>query len=125
MPTVLVVDDEPIVRNLVRMALASAGYNVLDAKCATEALSLCQSIGRNEIDLLIVDHDLKPDKGRLVAENLARLCSGVKVLVTSGWSYQAVHDEGGLLEGSSFLQKPFSAQQLVSAVENILFPSTQ
>ena len=125
MPIVLIVDDEPIVRNLVRLALARAGYNVLDAKGASDAAALCHSVAKQDLDLLIVDHGLKPDKGRVLAEDLARLCPAVKVLIISGWSYQIVHDDDGLPPGSSFLQKPFSAQQLLSTVERILFPRTQ
>jgi two-component system cell cycle sensor histidine kinase/response regulator CckA len=124
-PTVLIVDDEPIVRNLVRLALSEAGYTVLDATGASEAIDLCRSLGEQEIDLLIIDHGLAPDKGRVVAESIVKFSPSVKVLVTSGWTYQTVHDEDGFPPGSSFLQKPFTAQQLLSIVQNVLFPGMQ
>jgi DNA-binding response OmpR family regulator len=124
-PTVLVVDDEPIVRNLVRLALSNEGYTVLDAAGASDVATLCQSLGDQPIDLLIVDHGLAPDKGRVVAEKIVLLSPAIKVLVISGWTYQTVQDEDGFLPGSSFLQKPFTPHQLLLAVRNILFPSTQ
>ncbi len=125
LPTVLIVDDEPIVRNLVRLSLADAGYTVLDATSGADALELCQSLGEQQIDLLIVDHNLRPDKGRVVAANIVRFCPSIKVLVTSGWNFQTVHDEDGIPPGSSFLQKPFTPQQLLSIVHSVLFPDTQ
>lgn len=125
MPTVLIVDDEPIVRNLVRLALREVGYTVLDATGAEEALHLCQSLGEQDIDLLIVDHGLSPDRGRVVAESIVRIYPSIKVLVTSGWNYQTVHEEDGFPPGSTFLQKPFTAQQLLSTVQNVLFPGMQ
>jgi len=124
-PTVLIVDDEATVRNVVRQALSKEGYTVLDATGASEVATLCQSLGDQQIDLVIVDHGLAPDKGRAVAENIVKLCPTVKVLIISGWAYKTVHDEDGFLPGSSFLQKPFTPHQLVSTVQNILFPSTQ
>jgi CheY-like chemotaxis protein len=124
-PTVLIVDDEPVVRNLARLSLAGVGYTVLDATGAPEALELCRSLGDQQIDLLIIDHGLTPDKGRVVAECIAGFSPSVKVLVTSGWTYQIVHDEDGFPPGSSFLQKPFTAQQLLSTVQNVLFPGMQ
>ena len=57
-PTVLVVDDEPIVRNMVRLALSAEGYMVLDATGAAELAALCHNLGEEQIDLLIIDHGL-------------------------------------------------------------------
>jgi CheY-like chemotaxis protein len=124
-PTVLIVDDDPTVRNVVRLALSNYGYTVMDANGASEAAALCQSLGQQPIDLLIVDHGLAPRNGREVAESITNLCPSSKVLVISGWSYQRVQDENGFLPGSSFLEKPFTPQQLVAVVQNLLFPSTQ
>jgi len=124
-PAVLIVDDEPIVRNMVRTSLAEKGYTVLDATGAAEALELCKSLGDQEIDLLIVDHGLMPDKGRTVAEDILQFCPHIKVLVMSGRSYQMVHEEDGFPPGSAFLQKPFTAQQVLATVQNVLFPGMQ
>ena len=125
MPTILIVDDETIVRNLVRQALSKEGYTVLDATGASEVATLCQSLGDQQIDLLIIDHGLAPDRGRVVAESIVKLCPTIKVLVISGWTFKTVQDEDGLLPGSSFLQKPFTPHQLLSTVKSVLFPSTQ
>jgi CheY-like chemotaxis protein len=124
-PTVLIVDDEPIVRNLVRLVLSKEGYTILDATRASEVTVICQSLQDQQIDLLIIDHRLASDRGRTVAENITTFYPAIKVLVISGWTYQTVEDEDGFLPGSSFLQKPFTPQQLLSTVQNILFPKTQ
>jgi CheY-like chemotaxis protein len=124
-PTVLIVDDELIVRNVVRLSLSKEGYAVLDASNASEAAALCRSLGDQQLDLVIIDHGLPDEKGRAVAEDIVRFCPAVKVLIISGYSYQIVREEDGFLPGSSFLQKPFTAQQLLSTVENIIFPNTQ
>ena len=125
MPTVLIVDDEPIVRNVVRLALSRIGYAVMDANGAAESAALCRTLGNHQIDLLITDHRLASGIGREVAEAVMKYCPATKVLVISGWSYQQVQKEDGFLPGSSFLQKPFTTQQLLSTVESVLFPSTQ
>jgi len=124
-PTVLIVDDEPIVRNMARLALSGDGYRVLDATGAAEAAALCQNIGGEQIDLLIVDHGLTPDNGRVIAENIMKFWPATKVLIISGSALNTVQDEDGIPPGSSFLQKPFTPQQLLSVVQNFLFPSTQ
>jgi DNA-binding NtrC family response regulator len=124
-PTVLIVDDDPIVRNVARLALARSGHAVIDANGAAEASTLCRSLGDQQIDLLIIDHRLMPGVGREVAENILTLCPALKVLVISGWPYHQVQEEDGIPPGGSFLQKPFTPQQLLSTVQRVLFPSTQ
>jgi two-component system, cell cycle sensor histidine kinase and response regulator CckA len=124
-PTVLIVDDEPIIRNVVRLALTKEGYAVMDAAGAFEADALCRSLGELQIDLLIINHRLAAEKGRHTAEKIAGLYPAIRVLVISGLPYDAVQREEGIMPGSSFLQKPFTAQQLLSTVQNILFPNTQ
>ena len=125
LPTVLIVDDDPIVRNLARLALARSGYTAMDANGAAEAETLCRNLGSERIDLLIIDHRLPPGVGRHVAEMVLRCFPEAKVLVISGWSYQHVQEEDGIPPGSTFLQKPFTPQQLLANVESVLFPSTQ
>jgi DNA-binding NtrC family response regulator len=125
MPTVLIVDDEAIVRNLVRITLSRAGYAVMDANGASEAGVLCRSMGNQHVDLLIIDHRLVGGIGREFADEILASCPASKVLVISAWPYQDVQDEKGIAPGSTFLQKPFTAQQLLVTVEHVLFPSTQ
>jgi len=125
LPTVLIVDDDPIVRNLARLALARSGYTALDATGAVEAETLCRNLGSEKIDLLIIDHVLTPGIGRQVAEMVLRCFPEVKVLVISGRPVQHVQEEDGIPPGSSFLQKPFTPQQLLAVVASVLFPSTQ
>ncbi|HZQ96179.1 MAG TPA: response regulator [Candidatus Sulfotelmatobacter sp.] len=125
MPTVFIVDDDTIVRNLVRQTLSREGYTILDANGASEVAALCQSVGDQQIDLLIIDHGLAPNKGRIVAESVVEICPTVKVLIISGWTFETVQDEDGLLPGSTFLHKPFTPHRLLSVVRSILFPRAQ
>ena len=97
---------------------------VLDATGSAEVIALCQNISE-EIDVLIIDHGLKPDIGRIIAERLVQIYPSTKVLIISGSAYGIVQAEDGIPPGSSFLQKPFTPQQLLRAVQNVLFPSTQ
>jgi hypothetical protein len=105
---------------VVRLALSNEGYTVMDASGEAEADELCRSLGTQQIDLLIINH-----RSRLMTEKIAKLCPAVQVLVISKLPYETAQEETGWLPGSSFLQIPFTAQQLVTTVENIVSPTTQ
>ena len=85
---------------MVRLALSAQGYMVLDATGAAELAALCQNLGEEQIDLLIIDHGLKPDNGRVIAENLVKVTPVPKVLIISGSIFNTVQDEDGIPPGS-------------------------
>jgi CheY-like chemotaxis protein len=124
--TILIADDEPIVRNLIAMVLSREGYSVLEADTAAEALALssnCEGI----IDLLIADHSLKTMMGWQVAEKMCEARPDLKILYISGYPLEKLAQEGGLgiATNAKFLAKPFSQEALIIKIREILQPPWQ
>ncbi|HEY2018226.1 MAG TPA: response regulator [Bryobacteraceae bacterium] len=125
MPTILVVEDDPIARNIMLQVLTKQGFRVFEADSAEEAAAVCDAMRSQPLDLLIADHALPGSAGRELFERIQESCPNVKILQLSGWPYSRMEQENALLPGSSFLQKPFTGGQLLSLVQNILDPRTQ
>jgi len=116
--TVLVVEDEPPVRELVRESLEWLGYHVLVACAADEAEQTAR--GGHPIDLLITDVVLPGYGGREVAKRLCGLNPGLKVLYMSGYTDDAIVRQGDLESGAALLQKPFGVAALALRVRQVL-----
>nr|WP_306672131.1 response regulator [Geothrix sp. SG10] len=117
--TILVVDDEPIIRDLARIALEQGGFRVLEARDGLEAVELFRT-GREAVDLVLLDM-IMPRMGGAEAFRLIRhLAPGVPILLTSG--YTQVESLEGLadLPPDGFLQKPFRVRQLVTRAREVL-----
>jgi PAS domain S-box-containing protein len=116
--TVLLVEDEAAVRDLIRRVLASRGYTVLEADGADSALTLMDGHGE-PIHLVISDVVLP---GRLGGRELAELLNGrhpeARFLFISGYTASGVLQDG--LVSGSFLQKPFSPEALARKVREVL-----
>ncbi len=117
--TILVVEDEEVVRKLVERTLANEGYQVLIAGYGTEAITLSESF-QNPIHLLITDVIMPKMSGRELADTLAKVRENMKILFISGYTDNAVVHHGMLDNGIEFLQKPFSPNQLLKKVRDIL-----
>jgi two-component system, cell cycle sensor histidine kinase and response regulator CckA len=116
--TVLLVEDEAIVRGLVREILERDGYTVLEAADADEALAASQNGA--DIDLLLTDVVMPRMSGPDVARSVAANQRGLKVLYMSGYSDAAVVQRGLLEPGTAFIQKPFRAQELSAKIRTLL-----
>ena len=116
--TVLLVEDEDSVRELVRVTLASRGYKILEAENGEAALYLAQAC-QETIHLLITDVVMPGMGGRELARKLVGLRPGIAVLYLSGYTEDAVV-QGGLAPASAFLQKPFALQNLAKKVRDLL-----
>jgi CheY-like chemotaxis protein len=114
--TILVVEDEPIVRNLMVKVLGRAHYRILEADSAAEALEVSDTFG-GIIDLLITDHALKAMTGRQVAEKIKQSRAGLKIIHMSGYPIETLEEQGGLTPGAEFLAKPFLPQALIEKVK--------
>jgi len=117
--TVLLVEDEESVRQLVRETLESKGYKVLEADHGEAALHIVSGHA-GKIDMLITDVVMPGMSGR---ELSAQLCSSypyTKVLYLSGYTEDAIAHEGVLDSGTAFLQKPFTLQMLARKVREVL-----
>ena len=117
--TILVVEDEEGVRSLVRLALASGGYNVLETEDAENAVALCANHS-GPIHLLLTDVVMPQMSGPAVAEKVRVLRPGIKVLYMSGYTDDAVVHHGVLTEDVPFIQKPFSPVALRRKVQEVL-----
>jgi PAS domain S-box-containing protein len=117
--TVLVVEDEAAVRDVTRRILVAAGYTVLGASCGAEAIRQCQE-HPGEIQLLLSDVVMPGMGGLECAEQARRLCPGLRVLFMSGYSDDAIVQQGVLQPGTRLLGKPFSAFDLTRQVREVL-----
>jgi two-component system cell cycle sensor histidine kinase/response regulator CckA len=124
MVTILLVDDEPDLRETARDILADEGYRVLEAGDAEEALRLARE-SREPIDLLLTDVVMPGKHGHELAAELKAARPELKVLYMSGFALvQAQHEmletKAGLEPGSPLLPKPFSPDALVKKVSEVL-----
>ncbi|HEY5294397.1 MAG TPA: PAS domain S-box protein [Gaiellaceae bacterium] len=117
--TILLVEDENVVRRLVAEILETAGYNVLQAGDGPSALELLRrQVG--PIDLLVTDVVMPGMSGPEVAQAVVAMRPGTQVLYTSGYTDSAIGHHGVLEPGIAFLQKPFSADELARKVRALL-----
>jgi PAS domain S-box-containing protein len=118
--TILVVEDELPVRELVCKVLRNAGYSVMEAGTGVEALKVWQ-IHRDKIDLLLTDI-VMPDgmTGRDLAERVRADRPGLKAIFTSGYSADMIGKGFIIQDGVNFLQKPYLPQKLISVIRKCL-----
>jgi PAS domain S-box-containing protein len=117
--TILLVEDEEMVRNLAREILQSCGYRVVEAFNGVEALEICEK-NQLEVDLLLTDVVMPQMNGRELSEKLAENRPQLKVLFTSGYTDDTVVRNGVKNDETNFLQKPFSLDALVRKVREVL-----
>ncbi len=118
--TLLVVEDETPVRELVCRLLTSYGYKVLGAESGVKALEVWRE-RKDTVDLLLTDL-VMPDRlnGRELAETLRAERPDLKVIFTSGYSADVVGKDFVLQRGLHYLQKPFDPEKLAAAIRNCL-----
>jgi two-component system cell cycle sensor histidine kinase/response regulator CckA len=119
MSTILVVDDEAIIVRLAATVLRMRGHHVLAADSLTDALE-CVASHDGEIPLLLVDHSVTQLAGPDLVQALRGLKPRMKVLRFSGFLESYLKERGEMRHDSFFLQKPFTAKQLVEKVNEIL-----
>jgi PAS domain S-box-containing protein len=117
--TILLVEDEELVRSVAAHALRSKGYAVLEAANGPDALALIEREGVR-MDLLVTDVVMPRMSGPDLAARLEDRLPGLKVLYTSGYTGAAIVEHGVLHEGLSFLQKPFTPSSLAAKVREVL-----
>jgi two-component system cell cycle sensor histidine kinase/response regulator CckA len=117
--TILLVEDEESVRELVRKVLQRHGYTILEAADGEEAVEICQKHD-GEIHLLITDVVMPRMSGREVAETLMVSRPKMTVLYMSGYTDDAIVRHGVLDSMTAFLQKPFTPETLVRKVRDVL-----
>jgi PAS domain S-box-containing protein len=118
--TVLVVEDEAAVCELVRTILQSAGFRVLHASNAMEAMQLWNE-HRGEVDLVFTDMVMpRGMSGRELAANLLALKPDLKIVYTTGYSRDVIGHDLELQEGHNFLPKPHAPPKLIEMIRTRL-----
>jgi CheY-like chemotaxis protein len=117
--TVLLVEDEALVRDLSREILEEIGYEVVVAQDGSEGLRICKEFERS-IDLMITDVVMPRMSGRELAEAVATLRPDTRVLYMSGYTDDAIVRHGILDDDAFFIQKPFSPDSLALKVREVL-----
>jgi PAS domain S-box-containing protein len=115
--TILVVDDEPMVRALARRALEAYGYTVLEAEDGREGLGILQTEAGEQVALVLADLVMPGMGGRELGTRLQDLHPGVPVLFMSAHTGDELARRRLLSPGIWFLQKPFTPDELVSQVQ--------
>jgi PAS domain S-box-containing protein len=117
--TILLVEDEAIVRKVARRVLEQRGYAILEADRPNTALSLAAAAAEPP-DLLVTDVIMPELDGPELARRLEARWPGLKVLYLSGYADEAIARHGLLEAGVSFLQKPFTPEALARKVRQVL-----
>ena len=117
--TILVVEDQADVRRYVAAVLLKYGYQVIEASSAPEALTVFDSHGV-KIHLVLTDVVMPDMSGAELVARVAALRPEVKSLLMSGYTDEVMVQHGVIHEDASFIQKPFSPEELVAKVRAIL-----
>ena len=117
--TILLVEDEEMVRNLARMILEMVGYTVLVAKTPNEAVALCEK-GDMDIHLLLTDVVMPQMSGQELKKSIEAINPEIKTLFMSGYTANVIAHHGVLDKGVNFIQKPFSNDGLARKVREVI-----
>ncbi len=117
--TILLVEDEEMLRKLAHQTLTMYGYHVLDAPNGDAALFVCKQ-HEGPIQLLLTDVIMPGMSGREVAGRLLDLRPETRVLFMSGYTDDAIVHQGVLDEAANFIQKPFAPDSLARKVRVVL-----
>jgi CheY-like chemotaxis protein len=117
--TVLLAEDEPVVRRLVREILERSGYRVLEAASGLEAVELAERTAAR-IDLLLTDIVMPDMSGRELVDRLSERWPELRIVYMSGYPGGVLGHTEALTPGTTFLQKPFPIHGLAQIVRNVL-----
>jgi two-component system cell cycle sensor histidine kinase/response regulator CckA len=115
----LLVEDEEPLREFGRVVLRRAGYHVIDAADGSHAVDLCER-QKPLINLIFTDVIMPTMSGPEMTRRLGKIYPGVPVLYTSGYSRSVVTENGADSSDFEFLQKPYTSQELLVRLEQIL-----
>lgn len=117
--SILVVEDEELLRDTIHGILTLRGYRVFEASNAGEALLLVEEQGLS-VDLLLTDLIMPHINGDRLASRLKKTIPGFKTLVMSGYPLAVLKEKGIDMNGTDFIAKPFKAEELSNKVREIL-----
>jgi signal transduction histidine kinase len=117
--TILVVEDQPMLRELIVRMLEGMGYNALSSDRPAAALQLAQKFG-GVIDLILSDVIMPGMNGRAMIERLSQLRPNARILFMSAYTEDIIDHHGEMLKGASFLSKPFTKHALCAKIREVL-----
>lgn len=117
--TVLLVEDEPALRDLIKFVLSGSGFTVRDVPSAADALALSRT-HTGPLDLLLTDVIMPGMDGPALAKQVLKERPYIKVLFMSGYATNFIMHDGVVEPGTNFLEKPFHPRTLLSKVREIL-----
>jgi len=117
--TILLVEDDPQLRELSSSVLKHCGYNVLVAATPEEGIAISEA-NHHDLRLLVTDVVMPRINGRQLAERIQKVCPRIRVLYISGYTDNAIVHYGVLDPGLWFLPKPFTLSALVAKVREVL-----
>lgn len=117
--SILVVDDNPIILNLIKKILSSFGYRLFLASSGEQALELTKKNDIN-VDLLLTDVIMPGMNGMELADTLKAKQSKVKVVFMSGYTDDVITHFGVLAPGEFFIQKPIIPSKLINKLKTML-----
>jgi PAS domain S-box-containing protein len=117
--TILLAEDNELVRTMARVCLQKGGYRVVEADCGEEALQKFQQEG-DRIHFLLTDVVMPGMNGKELADRIQALRPGLKVLFMSGYSEEVLVRFGGSLEDIALLDKPFTPAVLLQRVRDLM-----
>jgi len=118
--TILVVEDEPVLRDMAHLILQDCGYNVLEAGCGAEALEVWER-NPGRIDLVLSDIVMPGGmSGRELAVKLMASQPRLRIIFTSGYNVEETNTDFYQRGGAAFLQKPYTRTDLAKAVRECL-----
>ena len=117
--TVLLVEDEPALRDLIKIALTAGGFTVIDAPTPADALILSRK-HTGPLDLLLTDVIMPGMDGPALAKQVQGERPDIKVLFMSGYATNFIMHDGVVDPGTNFLEKPFHPRTLLNKVREVL-----
>jgi len=117
--TVLLVEDEPALRDLIKIALSGHGFTVLDVGNPTDAVTLCKK-HTAPLHLLLTDVIMPGMDGPTLAKQVRNERPDIKVLYMSGYATNFIMHDGEVDPGTNFLEKPFHPRALLHKVREVL-----
>jgi two-component system cell cycle sensor histidine kinase/response regulator CckA len=117
--TVLIVEDDPAIRDISAKILRRRGYTVLTAESGDEAREICERHD-GTIHVLLSDVVMPGMNGPMVAAMLTKMRPGLKVVFMSGYSTKDIARHGVIEHEVPFLQKPFTPERLANTISEVL-----
>ena len=113
--SILLVEDDEMVRNMVQQTLEDLGYDVIVAQTPESALKICQ--GEEEISLMLTDVIMPKMNGAELRDEVLAICPTMKIIFMSGYSATVISKHGVLENDVNFIQKPFNQHEIAEKIE--------